>query len=173
MSYYHQGGALNHLFFLNSRKVLDRGSVRVVYNELKCPVCHRMFRKPFGVRRHLREAHGNERRAVLAQTQFVYDSLRGRSYPALGTPAAVAATNRARNGGRRHAGSGGGGLGQRNKEPVRIRIRKSYQPTEIIDLVSGAYSPTICSLCLFGRKFYVATFAILILFVTINAVHYK
>jgi uncharacterized C2H2 Zn-finger protein len=51
------GHHLNELFFFPAEKILGR--VKAVYNDLRCSRCRRVFRKPYGLQRHLIRAHRN------------------------------------------------------------------------------------------------------------------
>ena len=54
---------LNEVYFLPTDKLVQSGQVRSLYNDRKCGQCPRVFRKVFGLGRHLQQAHGAQRQA--------------------------------------------------------------------------------------------------------------
>ena len=54
---------LNEVYFLPTDKLVQSGQVRSLYNDRKCGQCPRVFRKVFGLGRHLQQAHGGHRQA--------------------------------------------------------------------------------------------------------------
>ena len=54
---------LNEIYFLPTDKLVQSGQVRTLYNDRKCGQCPRVFRKVFGLGRHLQQAHGAQRQA--------------------------------------------------------------------------------------------------------------
>ena len=54
---------LNEVYFLPTDKLVASGQVRSLYNDRKCGQCPRVFRKVFGLGRHMQQAHGAQRQA--------------------------------------------------------------------------------------------------------------
>ena len=54
---------LNEVYFLPTDKLVQSGQTRSLYNDRKCGQCPRVFRKVFGLGRHMQQAHGAQRQA--------------------------------------------------------------------------------------------------------------